>query len=196
MGKHSNLGPIDPQLAGVPAYGVLREFERACKEVKADPGKIPVWQPIIAQYRPTFLSRCENAILLSNSFVRAQLAEVMFNGQTDAKKKAGQIVKRLTHYTKNKAHDRHIHYEECLKMGMNVKLIEEVKDENGQKDPTFQDLVLTVHHCYMHALMNTPAYKIIENHLGTGMCKNQAPPQGGRPNQPQADSNIELERYY
>ncbi len=47
MGKHSNLGPIDPQLRGIPAYGVLKEFERACKEVKADASKIPLWQSII-----------------------------------------------------------------------------------------------------------------------------------------------------
>ena len=142
LGKHSNLGPIDPQLAGVPAYGVLKEFQTACKEVREDPKKIPIWQSIIGQYRPTFLSRCENAILQSNSFVKQQLAAVMFNGQIDAKKKAGKIVKSLTHYAKNRTHDRHIHYDECLAMGLNVKLIEDAVDEHGQKDELFQDLVL------------------------------------------------------
>lgn len=164
MGKHSNLGPIDPQLQGVPAYGVLSEFKRACQEVKDDPRKIPIWQPIIGQYHPTFLSRCENAISLSNSFVKQQLAEVMFHGQQGAKNKANSIVRRLSHYDKNKTHDRHIHYEECKKMGLEVKSIEE--------DSAFQDLILTVHHCYMHTLMNTPTYKIIENHIGIGICKN------------------------
>lgn len=186
MGKHSNLGPIDPQLQGVPTYGVLKEFERACREIKADPSKIPMWQTIIGQYRPTFLSRCKNAIVLSNTFVKQQLANVMFNGHSDAKKKAAKIVKDLTHYAKNKAHDRHIHYEECLKMGLNVKLIEDAKDENGQKDVSFQDLVLTVHHCYMHVMMNTPAYKVIENHLGTGIFKNQTV-SPNKPNVPQGD---------
>lgn len=174
MGKHSNLGPIDPQLQGVPTYGVLKEFERACKEVKNDPSRIPIWQTIVGQYRPTFLSRCENAIALSNTFVKEQLANVMFHGKANAKKTATAIVRNLTHYAKNKTHDRHIHYEECLQMGLNVKLIEDAIDENGHKDPVVQDLVLTVHHCYMHFLMNTAAYKIIENHLGTGICKNLA----------------------
>ena len=36
-----------------------------------------------------------------------------------------------------------------------------------------QDLVLTVHHCYMHTLMNTAAFKIIENHLGNALVKQQ-----------------------
>ena len=61
MGKQSNLGPIDPQLSGVPAYGVLKEFKTACKEVKADPKKTAIWQSIIGQYRPTFLSQCDNS---------------------------------------------------------------------------------------------------------------------------------------
>jgi hypothetical protein len=35
-----------------------------------------------------------------------------------------------------------------------------------------QDLVLSIHHCYMNSLMNTSAYKMIENHLGIAMVKN------------------------
>jgi ClpP class serine protease len=31
MGKHSSLGPIDPQLAGIAAHGVVEEFELAYK---------------------------------------------------------------------------------------------------------------------------------------------------------------------
>lgn len=42
-----------------------------------------------------------------------------------------------------------------------------------ENDPALQDLVLTVHHCYMHILMNTPAFKVIENHLGAALIKQQ-----------------------
>lgn len=187
MGKHSNLGPIDPQLRGVAAYGVLKEFRTACREVKHDPSKTPLWQSIIGQYRPTFLSQCENAIAYSNSFVKQQLENVMFNGNSDAKLRSARVVKGLTHYTKNKTHDRHIHSDECCRMGLNVKLIEEALDLNGVKDVAFQDLILTVHHCYMHTLMNTPVFKVIENHLGIGMVKNQVQPQLAKPNSPQGD---------
>ena len=58
MGKESNLGPIDPQLAGIPAHGVVQEFKRAVREIKKDPAKIVLWQQIIGQYRPTFLGQC------------------------------------------------------------------------------------------------------------------------------------------
>jgi hypothetical protein len=170
MGKQSNLGPIDPQLSGVPAYGVLKEFKTACKEVKADPKKTAIWQSIIGQYRPTFLSQCDNSIKWSNDFVRQQLASVMFNGDPLSKSKSAGIVKQLSSYSKYRTHDRHIHYDECLSMGLKVLAME--------SDHNLQDLVLSIHHCYMHAFMNTPACKVIENQLGVALFKHaQVPPR-------------------
>lgn len=166
MAKHSNLGPIDPHLRGIPAYGAIREFRRACREVKRDASKIPIWQSIIGQYRPTFLSQCENAIKLSNDFVRDQLEKVMFAREKDAREKAASVVRKLTDYSGNKTHDRHIHIDESKAIGLKVKEIE--------SDGNFQDLLLTVHHCFMHSLMNTASFKMIENHLGVAFVKQQA----------------------
>lgn len=166
MGKHSNLGPIDPHLNNIPAYGVIREFKRACRECAKSPALIPIWQSIIGQYRPTFLGRCENAIKWSNAFVSDQLRTVMFKGDPKAKEKAKKIVKKLTDYTGNKTHERHIHYDECVNLGLKIIAIE--------SDPILQDLVLTVHHCYMHVFMNGPVFKAIENNLGVGIFKRQA----------------------
>lgn len=169
LGTHSNIGPIDPQLSNVPAHGVVQEFKRAFRECKKDPTKIALWQPIIGKYQPTFLSQCENAIKWSNNFVQAQLENVMFKGDPKAKAKARHIVKKLTDYRGNKAHDRHIHFEECAKIGLNVEKLE--------ADPELQDLVLTVHHCFMHALQNTNSFKMIENHLGVALVKQQVTQQ-------------------
>jgi hypothetical protein len=171
MGTQSNLGPIDPQMRDVPCCGVIEEFRRAFREVKKDPIKAILWQTIISQYRPTFLSQCENSIKWSNAFVKEQLETVMFAGQPDAKERASQIVKRLTDYRSNKRHDRHIHTEECEAMGLNVERLEKPGSE------ALQDLVLTVHHCYMHAFMNSNACKIIENHMGAAYIKQVAPSQ-------------------
>jgi hypothetical protein len=62
-------------------------------------------------------------------------------------------------------------------MGLKIKHLE--------SDPILQDLVLTVHHCYMNVLMNTTAIKMIENHKGVALVKqNQAPaPSGPAPRQ-------------
>ncbi len=165
MCEHSNLGPIDPHLNGIPAKGVIDEFKRVLREIKRDPTKIKVWEPILRQYRPTFLGQCENAIKWSNKFVEDHLTTVMFAGDAHARKKARSITRALLDYRTNRTHARHFHLEDCRKMGLDVDRIED--------DPALQDLVLTVHHCYMHALMNTPAFKVIENHNGTAFVKQQ-----------------------
>jgi ATP-dependent protease ClpP protease subunit len=165
MAEHSNLGPIDPHLRGIPAYGAIKEFETALQEITKDINRVRVWQPILGQYRPTFLGQCQNAIDLSTAFVEEQLRKVMFAGDKKANSKAAKITKELSNYEKNKAHDRHIHLSECKKLGLKVQRIED--------DPDLQDLVLTVHHCYMQALMNTPSFKIIENHKGVMFVKQQ-----------------------
>ena len=89
----------------------------------------------------------------------------MLSGRPDAEALADDIVAKLTDFSGNKSHDRHIHYDECRDMGLEVELLEE---DNKQ-----QDLVLTVHHCYMNALMNTNAFKMIENHNGVAFIKQQ-----------------------
>jgi hypothetical protein len=43
-------------------------------------------------------------------------------------------------------------------MGLTIERLENPKERK------LQDLVLTVHHCYMFATSNTPIFKIIENH--------------------------------
>ncbi len=167
MSKHSNLGPIDPHLRGIPAIGVEEEFKRACAEVKKNKNLIPIWQSIIGQYKPTFLSQCENAVKWSKQVVSKQLEEVMFAGEQGANKKARDVVKKLTAYSCNKSHERHIHIDECKQIGLKIVSLED--------DATFQDLVLTVHHCYMHVFQSVHAYKAIENHLEVALFKNVVP---------------------
>ena len=166
MSEHSNLGPIDPHLNGVPAYGVIEEFRRAFREIKKDATKVHVWEQIIRQYRPTFLGQCQNAIIWSKQFVEDHLKNVMFKGDPKATAKARAVTQSLLNFRKNKAHNRHIHMEECKKIGLKVERIED--------DPELQDLILTVHHCYMHSMMNTQAFKIIENQNGVAFVKQQA----------------------
>jgi hypothetical protein len=147
----------------MPAHGVIDEFDRAHKEIKEDPSKLSVWQFVLNKYHPTFLTECQNAIDLSQEFVAANLSKVMFEGQEDAQRKADNIVGYLVAYTDRKTHARHINIEECKKIGLNV---EELED-----DQFLQDLVLTLHHCYMHTLANTNVFKLIENHSGAAMAR-------------------------
>ena len=158
MGLHSSLGPIDPQIMGLPAHGVIEEFNRAIDEVKKDNSRIPIWQPIIAKYNPTFIGECEKAIAWSNEMVTAWLTDGMFSGQEKAKEKASKVVKELTDHALTKSHARHLSYQKCKDIGLEVRLLED--------NPELQDTVLSVYHACIHTFSATGAYKIIENQNG------------------------------
>lgn len=165
MGKQSNLGPIDPQFNGIPAHGVLEEFERAKREIATDQRNLAIWQTVIAKYHPTFIGECEHAITLSTELVSSWLKDVMFAGDDNPHDKAQKIVEALNNHSDTKTHSRHIHAPEAISFGLKVKMLEEDQD--------LQDLVLTIHHSFMHTLANTSAIKIIENHKGKAMIQNQ-----------------------
>jgi hypothetical protein len=167
MGKHSNLGPIDPQINGLPAAAVLAEIQTAYDEIAADNKKAWVWNPILSRYTPGFVQQCQWAVQAAQDMVIPFLKDNMFVTHTDYDQLARKIVSRLTDLSKNKGHDKHIHYQECKDMGLEVRELE------NPKDKTLQDLVLTVHHCYMYSLSNTGAFKYIENHTGRRWLKAQ-----------------------
>jgi ATP-dependent protease ClpP protease subunit len=159
MGKESSLGPIDPQIGGIPAHGVLEEFRRASEEIAANPAKIPVWQPIIAKYTPTLIGECEKATKWAQEIVQSWLVTGMFSGDADAAKKAERIVVELSDHAEQKSHSRHISLARAAKVGVKVETLED--------DDDLQDAVLSLHHACILTLSSTPAVKIIENNAGT-----------------------------
>jgi len=167
MGKQSNIGPIDPQYGGISCHGVIEEFETAFQSIKEDPDTAVLWKVIIGKYHPTFIGDCQKAIELSEELLDNWLSTGMFRNEKDSKKKAKKIVEYLGSHKTTKTHSRHIHIEDAKKIGLKIKSLE--KD----LPPEFQDILLTIHHAYMHTLANTPTLKIIENHLGNAVVLQQ-----------------------
>jgi Serine dehydrogenase proteinase len=155
LGRHSNLGPIDPQFGPQPATLILEEFDEALRQIKQDPDKIHVWRPILEQIPPTYISACKYAIEWSKEIGEKALIEGMFMGQPDAADRAKSIVDYFSSVDKQKHHSRHIHREDCENAGLVVKHFE--------TDQEMQDMILSVHHSIMLSLMNTTAIKIICN---------------------------------
>ncbi len=158
MGKHSSLGPVDPQFRGLPAHGVIEEFKRAFDECKSDQLKIAVWQPIIAKYSPTLIGECEKAIKWSEQMVKQWLLTGMFKGKRNKNARVDRIWKELGDHALTLSHARHLSFDKCHEIGLEVKSLEDA--------PALQDAVLSVHHACIHTLSGTNAFKIIENHLG------------------------------
>ena len=158
MGKQSSLGPIDPQIFGMPAQAILEEFQMAINSIKADPSSTPLWQQIVSRYHPSFLVECVQAIKWSRTMVHGWLCENMFGGNAAMTDTAQAIVNFLSDHASTATHSRHLSQSKCLEIQLNVVKLED--------DKKLQDLVLTVHHAYMHTFSMSPAIKITENHLG------------------------------
>lgn len=185
LGKHSFLGPIDPQIIlntplgqrMVPAQAVLDQFEQAKREC-ADPAKLAAWLPMLNQYGPDLLVQCEHANELSKSLVQRWLETYMFKRQRN-KKKAKEIADWLCDHAHFKTHGRHIPRQEVESRGLRISHLE--------KDQTEQDLVLSVFHATTHTFNGTAAVKVIENDMGRAFIKQmravmvQVPP--GQPQQ-------------
>lgn len=158
MGKQSNLGPIDPQIGGLPAHGVIEEFGRAVREVAANPASIPLWQLIIGRYHPTFIGECEKAIAWSEEMVKEWLLSGMFDGLPDAVDRADKVVTELGDHALTKSHSRHISMQRARNIGLEIVDLE--------ADHELQDLILSVHHATIQTLASTTAIKLTENNFG------------------------------
>ncbi len=163
MGKHSNLGPIDPQMlipriGSTPAHAAIEEFKRAYKELKKDQSKILVWQPILNKYPPGFIVQCRKSIELQTEMVTEWLSTGMFKDDENPLKKSREVMERLTNYKELKSHSRPLPPDRCRNMGLNIQLLEDDED--------LQEAILSVHHACILTLSSTDAYKIIENHTG------------------------------
>lgn len=163
MGKQSNPGPIDPQLGGIAAHGILEEIERAFKEIKEDPARAIIWQPILQKYHPTLVGECEKAIKWSESLVKDWLKAGMFESLRSSDQKIDRIIIELGDHAVNLNHARHMSFEKCKEIGLNVTPLED--------NPKLQDLVLSVHHACIHTLSSTNAFKVIENQRGTAFIQ-------------------------
>lgn len=160
MGRHSSIGPVDPQIQGMPAEAIVEEFKRAVSEVSANPGSAPVWQAIISKYWPTLISSCEHAINWSNDLLRGYLAKTMFanEDQESQEEKLNAVANLLGKQSTSKNHNRHINPDKAREIGIKVVDLE--------SDSSLQDIVLTIHHSQILTFSQTLAIKIIENDKG------------------------------
>lgn len=163
MGKHSSVGPIDPQVGGVPAHGIVEEFATAVKESAADPARGPFWGIIIGKYTPTLIGECKKSIAWAEQLVTDWLMTGMLMGRRNKAKKAKRIVGELGDHAVTKSHGRHYSIGQMKRIGAVVTPLE--------ADNDLQDVILSYHHAATLTFTNTSAVKLIENHLGVSFIQ-------------------------
>ena len=172
MGKHSFLGPTDPQfvlltqlgIRAVPAQAILDQFDKAQHEC-ADPAKLSAWLPMLSQFGPDLLVNCETALEMSRELVQQWLETYMFKGRPDRRKQGKSVADWLADHKNFKSHNRHLSRSDLIAQRL---VIDEL--ENDQQ---LQDYSLSVFHATTHTFTGTTAVKIVENHTGRAFIKHQ-----------------------
>ena len=165
MGKHSALGPIDPQITvptqtgpfTAPAQAILDEFDRAKQEVIEEPRTAPLWVTRIQAYPQGVLSMCQDAIELSRERVGDWLNTYMFRGQ---EQKGQDVATWFGNAKLHRSHGRPIGIERARQYGLKITAIED--------DQELQERVLSLFHATTVTFDVTNCTKFIENHLGKG----------------------------
>lgn len=166
MGKHSCLGPIDPQYGGIPAYNIITEFREAKNDLDNNAASKSYWDMQLKKYPAAFFYTVLDSIRLSSVLATEWLTNYMFadeeNG-TAKKKKITKIVAKLN--ANNKSHSRHFTFDFCKDLGLKVTALED--------DQNLQEAVLSVHHSFIITMDATAATKLIENQNGSRYITSQ-----------------------
>ena len=170
MGKHSSLGPIDPQVPvqsqhGVmmqPAQAIIENFEKAKETSQRYPGELGAYLPVLNQYYPGLIEKCHSAQNLATELVSEWLQRYMLGGSEGSGEKARMIAEELADHKKFKSHSRYIDGVAASKIGLKIVPLED--------DQVLQDLVLSAFHA-TNISLQYGVNKIIENHLGRAFMK-------------------------
>jgi hypothetical protein len=169
MGKHSAIGPIDPQVTfptasgafTAPAQAILDEFEQAKREIAADPSTIPLWATKVQAYPHGLLTMCDTTLTLARDKVREWLSTYMFKTDPARNQKSASIAEWLGNAKEHKTHGRPITIVQAREKGLIVEALED--------DQELQERVLSVFHAIMVTFQVTGCVKMVENQNGKGV---------------------------
>ncbi|MDE0113812.1 MAG: hypothetical protein OXN84_16180 [Albidovulum sp.] len=172
MGKQSQLGPIDPQMplvnGSASASSILRQFEIAKNEILGNRSSAAAWAPILQVMGPSLLQQAQYALDCGQQMAEQWLKTYMFHDIADAEERAREVAEYLNSEDVHLDHGRRIGYSECEGIGLVVKDLD--------ADQQFQDEILTVYHLLTIGFEQSPAVKIVRNHLGKAWVKSFSVP--------------------
>lgn len=169
MGKHSAIGPIDPQVTfptasgafTAPAQAILDEFEQAKREIATNPATIPLWATKVQAYPHGLLTMCDTTLTLAREKVREWLCSYMFKDDAGREQKSTAIAEWLGNAKEHKTHGRPISIAQARDKGLVVESLED--------DQELQERVLSVFHAIMVTFQVTGCVKMVENQNGKGV---------------------------
>ena len=156
------LGPIDPQVNGIPARAILRSFETLEKRLAKEGAKaLMAYVPLLQKYDLHLLEQCRSAQQLSEELARTWLSEYSMNKRD--KVKIDSVVEFFGNWDLNKSHSRSINAKACKKIGVPAMIL---KGDAA-------DLVRSLFNQYALFFDKSPFYKVFENSAGIAWGRQQ-----------------------
>lgn len=166
MDEPGTLGPIDPQINGIPARAILRAFETIEERlVKEGPRALAAYMPLIAKYDLHILELCKSAESLSKELAGNWLSYYMLKCE-ESDPRVNAIVDFFSNFDNQKSHARSIDRRTAKKLGLSIVNVEDIKG--------LHDLVRSLSNQYEHAFDATPFIKMFENAHGIGWGRQAA----------------------
>lgn len=162
MGRHSNLGPIDPQINGMPAHEFVNLLNQAIDDINLNKN-IAYWQMTLNKYPPTLFGMCNNAIAVSKKNVKKWLERTMLKDAPE--EDVDRTVEYLANYNFHLQHNTRLSIDE-LRRNTALKIVA------LEDDQELQESVLSLYHCYQISSVTSNCAKIIENHNSIKFVKN------------------------
>ncbi len=158
MGPMATLGPIDPQVNGIPARAILRGFERVEERLKEKgPQALTAYMPLLSKYDLPTLEICRSLQELSEELARTWLSTYMLKcPETDPR--IDETVSFFSNYDMHKSHGRSIDRDRAR--SMNLKIV------NLEDKPELADLIFSLLNQYELWYDKSPFYKTFENSYG------------------------------
>jgi len=158
MDSLATLGPIDPQINGVPAQAILNAFRNIEKRLKDEgPRALTAYMPLLSKYDLHILEICKSAQELSKELARNWLSTYMLKC-TEDDPRITKIVDFFSNYDIHKSHGRSIDRARTREMELKVIYVEEIEK--------LANLVRSLYNQYELWFDRTPFYKVFENAYG------------------------------
>lgn len=118
----ATLGPIDPQINGVPARSIERGFEQIREKLKTGgPDELIAYVPMLEKYSLHLLELCKDSQLLAKSLVTKWLTEYMFKHRKRNRKKVVQkAVDFFANYDEHLTHSKSLVYSEVNHLKLEI----------------------------------------------------------------------------
>lgn len=158
MDASATLGPIDPQINGIPTRAILRAFEQIKEKLKIEgPGALTAYMPLLSKYDLHIFEMCKSAEELSTELATNWVSTYMLKCEPEDPRVV-RIVKFLADYDLHKSHARSIDRVTASKLELEIINIESI-DGLG-------DLVRSLRNQYAFWFDRTPFFKMFENARG------------------------------